>query len=78
MLVATLLVMGVATFLVGLLPTYEQVGIWAPALLVALRFQQGITVGGEWGGAVMVAVEHAPEGGRGFYGRYHEAGQGAS
>jgi metabolite-proton symporter len=74
MLVATLLVMGLATFLVGLLPTYEQVGVWAPALLVALRFLQGIAVGGEWGGAVLMAVEHAPEGRRGFYGSWPQIG----
>jgi MFS family permease len=59
MLVVTLTIMGLATFVVGLLPTYNQIGIWAPMLLVALRFCQGIAVGGEWGGAVVMAAEHA-------------------
>ena len=60
MLVLSLLIMGIATFLIGLLPTYDTIGIWAPILLVVLRFVQGIGVGGEWGGAVLMAVEHAP------------------
>lgn len=59
MLVTTLTIMGVATFLVGLLPTYNQVGVWAPILLIALRLSQGVAVGGEWGGAVLMAAEHA-------------------
>jgi MFS transporter, MHS family, shikimate and dehydroshikimate transport protein len=59
MLVVTLSIMGVATFLVGLLPAYSQIGIWAPLLLIALRLCQGIAVGGEWGGAVVMAAEHA-------------------
>ena len=59
MLVTTLMVMGLATFCVGLLPTYGQVGVLAPVLLVALRFVQGLGVGGEWGGAVLMVVEHA-------------------
>lgn len=59
MLVVTLTIMGVATFLVGLLPTYSQIGFWAPLLLVALRLCQGVAVGGEWGGAVVMAAEHA-------------------
>jgi len=67
-LVATLLIMGVATTLVGLLPTYEKIGIWAPIGLLILRLAQGIAVGGEWGGAVLMAVEHAPAGKRGLYG----------
>src|SRR5215204_213399 len=62
MLVLTLVVMGVATFLIGLLPTYEQIGPWAAVLLVVLRVAQGFGVGGEWGGAVLMAVEHAPPG----------------
>ena len=67
MLVITLLVMGGATFLIGLLPTFETIGIWAPILLVVLRFLQGFAVGGEWGGATLMAVEHAPEESRNFY-----------
>ncbi|HZT11886.1 MAG TPA: MFS transporter [Candidatus Baltobacteraceae bacterium] len=59
MLVMTLSIMGLATFIVGLLPTYSQIGILAPVLLVLLRFCQGIAVGGEWGGAVVMAAEHA-------------------
>ena len=68
MLILTLLLMGVPTIAIGLLPTYEQIGYWAAALLALLRFLQGVAVGGEWGGAVLMAVEHAPEGRRGFYG----------
>lgn len=74
MLVTSLLIMGVATVLIGLLPTYAQIGVWAPILLVALRFVQGLGVGGEWGGAVLVAVEHAPESRRGFYGSFPQMG----
>ena len=70
MLVMTLVVMGVATALVGLLPTYESIGIWAPILLIVLRFLQGFAVGGEWGGATLMAVEYAPPGRRGFYGSW--------
>lgn len=66
MLVVTLSIMGVATFLVGLLPSYSQIGVWAPLLLVALRLCQGIAVGGEWGGAVVLAAEHAHERFRGL------------
>ena len=62
MLVLTLVIMGVATFLIGLLPTYEQIGPWAAVALVLLRVAQGFGVGGEWGGAVLMAVEHAPPG----------------
>lgn len=60
-LVITLLMMGVVTVLIGLLPTYAQIGIWAPVLLVLLRIVQGIAVGGEWGGAVLMAGEHSPD-----------------
>jgi MFS transporter, MHS family, shikimate and dehydroshikimate transport protein len=74
MLVLSLLIMGVATFLIGLLPTYEQVGVLAPILLVILRLFQGIGVGGEWGGAVLMAVEHAPPGRRGFFGSWPQMG----
>jgi MFS family permease len=66
MLVTTLLLMGMATFLMGLLPTYDQVGLAAPVLLIALRFIQGFGVGGEWGGAVLMVVEHGHSGRRGL------------
>jgi metabolite-proton symporter len=74
MLVYSLVIMGVATFLIGLLPTYSSVGIWAPVLLVVLRTVQGIGVGGEWGGAVLMAVEHAPSNRRGFAGSWPQMG----
>ncbi|MDA1183051.1 MAG: MFS transporter [Acidobacteria bacterium] len=74
MLVLTLVIMGVATFLIGLLPTYEQIGPWAAVLLVVLRIAQGFGVGGEWGGAVLMAVEHAPAHLRGFYGSWPQIG----
>jgi len=73
-LVATMLVMGFATFLIGFLPTYDSIGVLAPILLVALRFLQGLAVGGEWGGAVIMAVEYAPDGKRGLYGAWPHAG----
>jgi len=59
-LILTVLIMGIATFLIGLLPTYETAGMWAPLMLLALRIFQGIGIGGEWGGAVLMAVEHSP------------------
>jgi metabolite-proton symporter len=74
MLVLTLVLMGLATFLIGLLPTYAVIGPMAPVLLVLLRFAQGFGVGGEWGGAVLMAVEHAPDGKRGFYGSWPQIG----
>ena len=74
MLVLTLMIMGVATFLIGCLPTYSQIGPWAAVLLVLLRIAQGFGVGGEWGGAVLMAVEHAPPGKRGFYGSWPQIG----
>jgi metabolite-proton symporter len=74
LLVLSLLLMGVATFLIGVLPTYAQIGIWAPVLLVVLRFVQGFGVGGEWGGAVLMAVEHAPPGKRTLYGSFPQMG----
>ena len=67
MLVITLMIMGVATFLIGLVPTYAQIGIAAPLLLLLLRVLQGIGLGGEWGGAVLMAYEYAPKEKRGFY-----------
>ncbi|MBE7494377.1 MAG: MHS family MFS transporter [Verrucomicrobiaceae bacterium] len=74
MLVTTLVMMGLATFAIGLLPTYDQAGILAPILLVALRFIQGLGVGGEWGGAVLMAVEHGKAGQRGFLASWVQAG----
>ncbi len=74
MLVLTLLIMGVATFLVGCLPTFKDIGIFAPILLVILRFAQGFAVGGEWGGAVLMATEHSPSGRRGFFGSWPQLG----
>ncbi|MET8830213.1 MFS transporter [Streptomyces sp. NPDC004610] len=74
MLVISLLTMGVATVGIGLLPTYATIGVWAPVLLVVLRFVQGIGVGGEWGGAVLMAVEHAPERRKSFYGSFPQMG----
>jgi MFS transporter, MHS family, shikimate and dehydroshikimate transport protein len=67
MLVTTLMLMGLATFLIGVLPTYDQIGVAAPVLLVILRFVQGFGVGGEWGGAVLMVVEHGHRGRRGLY-----------
>ena len=66
-LVMTLMIMGVATFLIGLIPTYAQIGIWAPLLLLLMRVLQGIGLGGEWGGAVLMAFEYAPPGRRGLF-----------
>ena len=74
MLVVSLLMMGSATVLIGCLPTYGSIGILAPVLLVALRFVQGIGLGGEWGGAVLMAVEYAPPGKRGLYGSLAQMG----
>jgi metabolite-proton symporter len=74
MLVATMLIMGVGTFLIGCLPTYAQIGVWAPVLLITLRFLQGIGIGGEWGGAVLMVIEHAPPRRRGLYGSLVQLG----
>ncbi|MEX2285839.1 MAG: MFS transporter [Planctomycetaceae bacterium] len=74
MLVTTLMLMGLATFLIGVLPTYDQVGVAAPILLVILRFIQGFGVGGEWGGAVLMVVEHGHRGRRGLYASWVQAG----
>ncbi len=73
-LVITLITMGIATTLVGLLPTYASIGIAAPLLLITLRILQGISAGGEWGGAVLMAVEHAPPGKRGVFGASPQIG----
>jgi MFS family permease len=74
MLMITLVLMGGATFLIGLLPTFEQVGALAPILLAVLRFLQGFALGGEWGGATLMAVEHAAERGRNFYASWPQIG----
>jgi metabolite-proton symporter len=73
-LVTTLLLMGISTFLIGVLPGYDQIGAFAPAILVLLRFLQGIGVGGEWGGAVLLALEYGHRGKRGFYASWPQAG----
>ncbi|WP_199433702.1 MFS transporter [Qaidamihabitans albus] len=74
MLVYSLVGMGMATVAIGLLPTYAQIGVWAPVLLVVCRLVQGFAVGGEWGGAVLMSVEHADERRRGFAGSWVQAG----
>ena len=74
MLVLTLVLMGAATTLIGLLPTYAQIGVAAPLLLVLLRVLQGLSTGGEWGAAVLMAVEHAPAGKRGRMGAFPQIG----
>lgn len=74
MLVTTLMMMGLATFVVGLLPTYQSIGMAAPIMLVLLRVVQGIGVGGEWGGAVLMVVEHDQQGKRGLYGSFVQMG----
>jgi MFS family permease len=70
----SLLMVGVSTFGMGCLPTFAQIGYWAPALLVALRFIQGFAVGGEWGGAVLLVAEHSPNASRGFWASWPQAG----
>lgn len=74
MLLLTLVIMGLGTFAIGLLPTYDQIGIWAPILLVTLRIIQGIGLGGEWGGAALMVLEHAPKHRRGFCGSLVQVG----
>jgi metabolite-proton symporter len=73
-LAASLLVMGASTFLIGLLPGYDTLGMWAPLLLCVLRFGQGIGLGGEWAGAALLATEYAPAGKRGWYGMFPQLG----
>ena len=73
-LVVALMMMGVATTLIGLLPTYSSIGIAAPLMLVALRFIQGFAIGGQWGGAMLLVTESAPADQRGWYGAYAQAG----
>lgn len=74
MLLITLLMMGIPTIIIGLIPTYEQIGYWAAVILVVMRIIQGLAVGGEWGGAVLMAVEHAPKGRKGFFGSLPQTG----
>jgi MFS transporter, MHS family, shikimate and dehydroshikimate transport protein len=74
MLVLTLFIMGVSTFCIGLLPTYESIGVLAPILLILLRIVQGIGLGGEWGGASLMVLEHAPADKRGFYASFVQIG----
>ncbi|HEY0227534.1 MAG TPA: MFS transporter [Mycobacterium sp.] len=73
-LALTMLIMGVATALIGVLPSAAQIGIWAPVLLLVLRILQGFALGGEWGGAVLLAVEHSPGNRRGRYGAIPQIG----
>lgn len=73
-LVITLMMMGIASFAIGLLPTYAQVGVLAPVLLIFLRLVQGLAIGGEWGGAVLIAVENAPKGRATFFGSFAQLG----
>src|SRR6202171_2305720 len=74
MLVLTLFIMGLSTFSIGLLPTYQSIGVFAPILLIALRVVQGIGLGGEWGGASLMVLEHAPADRRGFYTSFVQIG----
>jgi metabolite-proton symporter len=74
LLMLSLVLMGVATFAIGLLPTYAQIGVWAPILLVVLRLVQGFAVGGEWGGAVLLVAEHSPPERRGFWASWPQVG----
>ena len=73
-LVVTLLLMGIATFLIGVLPTYDTIGVWAPILLVALRFLQGLGLGGEWGGAVLMTLESGDSTKRGLNASWPQVG----
>ena len=73
-LTISLLLMGIATILMGLVPSYESIGIMAPLLISFLRIIQGFAVGGEWGSAVVMSVEHAPKGKRGLYGSFPQLG----
>ena len=74
LLMLSLVLMGVATTLIGLLPGYAQIGVWAPILLIVLRLVQGFAVGGEWGGAVLMAAEHGNAARRGFWASWPQAG----
>lgn len=74
MLVASLLLMGLSTVAIGLIPSFATIGIWAPVILTVLRFMQGVGLGGEWGGAVLMSTEYAPEGKRGLYSSFPQLG----
>ena len=74
MLIVTILIMGLSTFAIGFIPDYQSIGTWAPAILIAFRILQGIGLGGEWGGAVLMVVEHAPSNRRGYFGAWPQAG----
>ncbi|MDN3040845.1 MFS transporter, partial [Enterococcus faecium] len=74
MLVLTVMLMGLSTVAIGLLPAFSTIGWWAPVLLVLMRAIQGFAVGGEWGGAVLLAGEHAPEGKRTFFASFAQLG----
>ncbi len=74
LLMLSLVLMGIATVLIGLLPTYDEIGIWAPAALIVLRLAQGFAVGGEWGGAVLIAAEHGDAARRGYWASWPQAG----
>ncbi|ALK34286.1 MFS transporter [Burkholderia plantarii] len=76
MLMATLLMMGIPSMAIGLIPSFQSIGYWAAGLLVAMRFIQGMAVGGEWGGAALMAVEHAPPGKKGLFGSFPQTGVG--
>ena len=69
----SLLIIGISTFCIGLLPTYDSIGVWAPALLVTLRFLQGFALGGEWGGAVLLISEHGDKERRGLWSSFPQA-----
>ena len=73
-LVAALMLMGIASTLIGLLPTYAMIGVTAPILLTTLRFAQGLAIGGQWGGAMLLVTESAPSNKRGYYGAFAQAG----
>jgi metabolite-proton symporter len=74
LLMLSLMLMGGATVLIGCLPTHDQVGIWAPAMLIVLRLVQGFAVGGEWGGAILIVAEHGDAARRGFWASFPQAG----
>lgn len=73
-LFVTLAMMGMSTVVMGLLPTYSQIGVWSPVLLTLLRLFQGLALGGEWGGGLLLAVEYSPRDRRGFYGAVPQVG----